>query len=256
MTHTIAISNQKGGIGKTTTAINLCAALADKGHRVLLIEADPQGNAAAALGFTDLDITIKDIFEKILTDEEITPDMGILNHDEGFDLLPANTDLAGMEFVLYDQKEKGRTVLKQYISIVHDRYDYIFIDCPPSLGLLSVNALIAADQVIIPVLPEPLPAEGLQQLLKTIVMTKKKCNPALEISGILFMNVDYRTKNTASIIQQIRETYQGKINVFDAEIPRRIAVSEAQGVGQSILSYEKTNDAVEAFRRLAAEVEK
>lgn len=256
MARTIAIANQKGGIGKTTTTINLCAALADTGNRVLLIEADPQGNAAAALGFSNFNITVKDILEMILSEEEIMPDVGILNHDEGFDLLPANTELAGMEFFLYDHKEKGRTALKQYINVVHDRYDYIFIDCPPSLGLLSVNALNAADQVIIPVLPEPLPAEGLQQLLKTIVMTKRKCNPTLEIAGILFMNVDYRTKNTNSIIRQIREAYQGKINVFEAEIPRRIAVSEAQGEGKSILLYEKSNDAAEAFRQLAMEVEK
>lgn len=249
-----AVVNQKGGIGKTTTTINLCKALQEKGYKTAIIEMDPQGNAATALGFTNVAVTTKDILLKICTEEEIVPEYGLLHSEEDIDLIPALPELSGMEYVLYELKEKGRTALKQYIRIIEKAYDYIFIDCPPFLGLLSANALIAADSVIIPILAEPLPTQGLQQLLKTIFEARKKSNPTLQVAGILLMNVDMRTANTISIIEQIRAAYQNKINVFKTQIPRRIAVSEAQGVGKSVITYEPKNDASKAFMELAEEI--
>lgn len=251
----IAVANQKGGIGKTTTTINLCAALAEKGKKVLLVELDPQGNASASLGFEKCEVTVKDIILKVLEKEEILPEMGILHHDEGIDLMPANTELAAADYALYEAGEKGRTVLKQYMDIISDCYDYVLIDCPPSLNFFTINAFMAADQVMIPVLPEPLPTQGLQQLLHTIGITQRKGNPDLKIAGILFMNVDYRTADAKSIMKQIREAYGEHIKIFETEIPRRIAVSEAQGQGKSVLRYQRNNDAAKAFRKLAVEVE-
>lgn len=157
----IAVANQKGGIGKTITTINLCAALAEKGKKVLLVELDPQGNASASLGFEKCEVTVKDMILKVLEKEEILPEMGILHHDEGIDLLPANTELVAADYALYEAGEKGRTVLKQYMDIIGDCYDYVLIDCPPSLNFFTINAFMAADQVMIPVLPEPLPTQGL-----------------------------------------------------------------------------------------------
>ena len=250
----IAVVNQKGGIGKTTTTINLCKALQEKGYKTAIIEMDPQGNAATALGFKNPKTTTKDILLKICTEEKIEPDYGILHSEEDIDLVPASPELAGMEYVLYELKEKGRTALKQYIRTIGEAYDYIFIDCPPFLGLLSANALIAADSVIIPMLAEPLPTQGLQQLLKTIFEARKKSNPDLQIAGILFMNVDMRTANTISIIEQIRTAYQDNIHVFKTQIPRRIAVSEAQGVCKSVITYEPNSDASKAFFELAEEI--
>ncbi len=250
----ISVVNQKGGIGKTTTTINLCKALQEKGFKTAIIEMDPQGNAATALGFKNVEITTKDVLIRICMEEEISLDYGILHSTEEIDLLPATPELAGMEYVLYELKEKGRTALKKYIKIMETHYDYIFIDCPPFLGLLSANALIAADSVIIPMLAEPLPTQGLQQLLKTILEARKKSNPNLKIAGILFMNVDLRTANTLSIIEQIRAAYKNNIYVFKTLVPRRIAVSEAQGMGKSILTYEPKNDASKAFLELAEEI--
>lgn len=250
----ISVVNQKGGIGKTTTTINLCKALQEKGYKTAIIEMDPQGNAATALGFKNAEITTKDILIRICTEEKIDPEYGILHSEEEIDLLPATPALAGMEYVLYELKEKGRTALRKYIRIIEDSYDYIFIDCPPFLGLLSANALIAADSVIIPMLAEPLPTQGLQQLLKTIFEARKKSNPNLQIAGILFMNVDLRTANTISIIEQISAAYKDNIHVFRTQIPRRIAVSEAQGVCKSVITYEPKNDASKAFFELAEEI--
>lgn len=252
----IAVANQKGGIGKTTVTINLASALSASGNRVLIIDMDPQGNAAAALGFHQYPYTVKDILVKIINKEEIQQEMGILFHEEGMGLLPADTELAMMDYQLFGCGEKGRLALKEYIDSIIDSYDYILIDCPPSLGMLSINALIAADAVMIPVLPEPLAIEGLQDLLKTILVTRQKGNPELHIGGILFINVDSRLLNARSIIEQIREAYQGKMNVFEAEIPKRVAVSEAQGQGKSIIAYERGNEAAEAFIKLSKEVVK
>lgn len=250
----IAVVNQKGGIGKTTTTINLCKALQDNGYKTVIIEMDPQGNAATALGFKNAKATTKDILLKTCIGEEIEPEYGILHSEEGIDLVPAAPELSGMEYVLYELKENGRTALKRYIRIIEGAYDYIFIDCPPFLGLLSANALIAADSVIIPTLAEPLPTQGLQQLLKTIYEARKKSNPDLRIAGVLLMNVDIRTANTVSIIEQIRAAYKDSIHVFRTQIPRRIAISEAQGIGKSVISYEPKNDASKAFFELAEEI--
>ena len=220
-TQIIAIANQKGGVGKTTTCANLGIGLAQAGKKVLLIDGDPQGSLTISLGNPQPDklpVTLSDAMGKILMDQPIRPGEGILHHAEGVDLMPADIQLSGMEVSLVNAMSR-ETILRQYLDTLKGQYSHILIDCQPSLGMLTVNALAAANRIIIPVQAEYLPAKGLEQLLSTVSKVKRQINPKLQIDGILLTMVDNRTNFAKEIAALLRDTYGSKIKVFGTEIP-------------------------------------
>ena len=256
MSKVIAISNQKGGTGKTTTAVNLGIGLANEGKKVLLIDYDAQGSLTQCLGYPnpdELSVTISSLMEKVIREQPIAKDEGILHHKEGVDFIPANIELSGMETALVNIMSRER-VLKDYLATVKDNYDYVLIDCTPSLGMLTINALTAANEVIIPVQSHFLPAKGLEQLLGTVAKVKRQINPALKINGILLTMVDGRTNLARDISQLIRNTYGNHIKVFKTEIPLSIKAAETSAVGKSIYSYDKNGRVADAYRNLTKEV--
>ena len=254
MLKTIALANQKGGVGKTTTAVNLGIGLSRQGKKVLLIDADAQGNLTQMLGWQrpdDLSPTLSTLMEKIITDKPIFPGEGILEHREGVHLLPANIELSSMEVTLVNTMSR-ETVLRQYLSTVRKDYDYAVIDCMPSLGMMTINALTAADSVIIPVQAHYLPAKGLEQLLKSVARVKKQLNPNLSIDGILLTMVDNRTNFAKDISSLIRSTYGGR--VFKTEIPHSIRAAEMSVEAKSIYEYDPHGKAAAAYENLTKEV--
>ena len=252
---TIAIANQKGGVGKSTTAANLGIGLADTGKKVLLIDFDAQGSLTESLGYEpdNIEITVSTMLEKTMNEKNISPTEGILHHDEGVDLMPANIELSGMEVTLVNTMSR-ELILKDYLQNVRKNYDYILIDCTPSLGMLTVNALTAADSVLIPVQAQYLPIKGLEQLIKTIGRVRKHLNPALEIEGILLTMTDNRTNLSKETSKLLRENYGKQIKIFQSEIPHSVRASETSIVGQSIYTYDKNGKAALAYRKLTEEV--
>ena len=251
---TIALANQKGGVGKSTTAASLGIGLSRQGKKVLLIDADAQGNLTQMLGWAqpdELSPTLADLMGKIITDQPITPGEGILVHQEGVHLLPANIELSAMEVTLVNTMSR-ETVLKQYLSSVSDQYDFALIDCMPSLGMLTINALTAADSVIIPVQADYLPARGLEQLLKTVARIKRQLNPKLEVDGILLTMVDNRTVFSREMCQKVRQNYGTR--VLMSEIPRSVRAAEISAVGKSIYEYDPNGKATQAYEKLTKEV--
>ena len=212
MTKVIALANQKGGVGKTTTTVNLGIGLARHGKKVLLIDADAQGNLTDSLGWNEPDklpVSLATVMSKVITEEPIEPNEGILHHAEGVDLMPANIELSAMEVSLVNTMSR-ESVLRNYLNEVKDKYDYVLIDCMPSLGMITVNALAAADSVIIPVQAHYLPAKGMSQLLQTIGRVKKNINPNLKIDGALITMVDSRTKCRILLCQNPRPGATGR----------------------------------------------
>lgn len=251
-----AVTNQKGGTGKTTTCENLGVGLAMAGKKVLLIDTDPQASLTVALGHNrpdDLPVTLSDLMGKIIRDQQIAPGEGILHHPEGVDLVPANIALAGTEVSLVNAMSR-ETVLKQYLDTVKKDYDFILLDCMPSLGMMTVNALAAADQAIIPVQANYLSAKGLEQLLNTINKVRRQINPKLRIEGILLTMVDARTNDAKDISQLIRDTYGGKIRVYDTDIPRSVRAAEISAEGKSIFAHDPKGKVAEAYKTLTKEV--
>ena len=252
----LAVSNQKGGTGKTTTCENLGIGLAQEGKKVLLVDTDPQASLTVALGYPrpdDLSFTLSDAMEKIMTEQPIAPGEGLLHHPEGVDLMPANIMLSGLEVSLVNAMNREK-ILKQYLDTVRREYDFILLDCMPSLGMLTVNALAAADQVLIPVQAQYLSAKGLEQLLQTINKVRRQINPKLKIEGILLTMVDSRTNYAKEISALIREAYGSNIKVFSTDIPRSVRAAEISAEGKSIFQHDPKGKVAEAYRILTKEV--
>lgn len=253
---TIAIANQKGGVGKTTTTVNLGIGLAKAGKKVLLIDFDAQGSLTESLGFSpaeSLATTIATKMTQIMEGGSIDPQEGILQHPEGISLMPANIELSGMEVSLVNVMSR-ETILKEYVEQQKGRYDYILIDCTPSLGMLTINALAAADGVIIPVQAQFLPLKGLEQLIKTIGKVKRQINPRLQIEGVLMTMVDQRTNFSKEIVALLKETYGEKLCVFENTIPVSVRLAESSVVGKSIYAYDKNGKGAAAYEKLTGEV--
>lgn len=252
----LAVVNQKGGTGKTTTCGNLGIGLAQSGKRVLLVDVDPQGSLTISLGYPnpdELEMTLTELMTKMMQDLPVMPEDGILHHQEMVDLIPANIALAGLEVSLVNVMSR-ETVLKQLLSQFRDRYDYILLDCSPSLGMLTVNALAAADDVLIPVQAQYLSAKGLEQLLQTVNRVRSKINPQLHTLGILLTMVDSRTNYAKEISSLIRDTYGSQIRVFDTDIPRSVRAAETSAEGKSIFLHDPKGKVADAYRILTREV--
>ena len=254
----ISCVNQKGGTGKTTTCENLGIGLAVEGKKVLLVDTDPQASLTISLGYPkpdELPVTITDLMKKVVNEEPFSPEEGILHHEEDIDLMPSSIELSGMEMSLVNTISR-ETVLKEYLEGVKRNYDFILLDCSPSLGMLTVNAMAAADTLLIPVQASYLPAKGLEQLLQTVNKVRRQINPKLRIEGILLTMVDARTNDAKEISDLIRSAYGGKIKVYDTEIPRSVRVSEISKEGKSIFRHDPGGKAAEAYRELTKEVVK
>ena len=252
----ICVVNQKGGTAKTTTAENLGIGLAREGKKVLLVDTDPQGSLSISLGYPrpdDLETTLFDLLNKTINEDPIQPGEGIFHQQEGVDLIPANISLAGLEVALVNTMNRER-ILKQFLEPVKKDYDYVLLDCMPSLGMLTVNALAAADTTLIPVQANYLSAKGLEQLLQTINKVKRQINPKLKIDGILLTMVDSRTNYTKEISSLIRDTYGGQIKDFQKEIPRSIRAAEISAEGKSIFAYDPKGKVADAYGKLTKEV--
>ena len=249
MGRTIAIANQKGGVGKTTTAINLSSCLAEAGQRVLTIDFDPQGNATSGLGLEKGQIE-DTVYEMMLGDCSFE-DCLQREVQEDLDVLPSDSNLSGAEIELLDVENK-EFVLKSHLDQVKNDYDFIIIDCPPSLSLLTLNALVAADTVLVPIQCEYYALEGLSQVLRTINIVKRKMNPSLEMEGVVFTMYDARTNLSLQVVENVKENLNQ--NIYKTIIPRNVRLAEAPSYGQPITIYDPKSAGAESYRLLAEEV--
>ena len=256
MARIYAICNQKGGVGKTVTAVSLGIGLAREGKRVLLVDVDAQGSLTASLGYQhpdQMEVTLATVMGQVIQDLPLQPGMGILHHSEGVDLLPANIELSGLEVTLVNTMSR-ETVLQECLRSVQEQYDVILLDCCPSLGMLTINALAAADQVLIPVQANYLSIKGLEQLLRTISKVRRQINPNLDIAGILVTMADMRTIYTRDVIDLLHSAYDGKLKVFDSVIPASIRAAETSAEGRSIYLHDPAGKVSAAYTALTKEV--
>ena len=251
MARVIAIANQKGGVGKTTTAVNLGAYLAISGRRTLLVDIDPQGNATSGTGIDKA--AIERCMYSVLIDGVAMEEIIVPTLTARFDVAPSTISLAGVELELV-AKMSREYFLKEALRGVIDGYDYVLIDSPPSLGLLTVNGLSAADEVLVPIQCEYYALEGLSQLIETIEMVRSHLNPRLTLSGVLLTMYDVRTNLSQQVVEDVKAFFGHRIKVFDTVIPRNVRLSEAPSFGQPIAQYDDRSKGAEAYRELASEV--
>ncbi|GGI66412.1 MULTISPECIES: ParA family protein [Enterococcus] len=249
MARIISVANQKGGVGKTTTTVNLGSSLAFMGKKILLVDIDAQGNATSGMGIRKPDVT-QDIYD-VLVNEVPIQDAIVPSSREGLDIVPATLQLAGAEIELTSMMAR-ESRLKLALNEVKDQYDYILIDCPPSLGHLTINAFTASDSILIPVQCEYYALEGLSQLLNTVRLVQKHFNPELEIEGVLLTMYDARTNLGAEVVEEVRRYFQEK--VYETIIPRNVRLSEAPSHGMSIIDYDIRSKGAEVYQALAKEV--
>lgn len=249
MSKVISIVNQKGGVGKTTTAVNLAAGLGRQGCKVLLIDIDPQGNSTSGYGLNKRDVRLSSY--DVLTKAAKIADATVVTEFEGVSLVPSNMDLAGAEIEMIDLP-KRESLLKAALSLVRGRYDYVLLDCPPSLGLITLNALTASDTVLVPIQCEYYALEGLSQLMSTIRLVRQKYNPLLDLEGVLLTMYDGRLNLTQQVVEEVKRYFPRK--VFGTVIPRTVRLSEAPSFGQPIQYFDRSNKGAQAYDALAAEI--
>lgn len=248
MGKTIAVFNQKGGVGKTTTNINLSACLGDLGYKILIIDNDPQGNSTSGLGINK-SVTVFNLYDTLLNDIP-AKDAILKTGFKNIDIIPSTLQLAGAEIELIDQPER-EFKLKKVIQEVKDDYDFIFIDCPPSLGLLTINSLVAVDSVLVPIQCEYFALEGVSQLINTYKLMRKNLNQNLAIEGVVISMFDSRTNLSQQVVEEVEKYFQGK--VYQSKIPRNIRLAEAPSFGMPITQYDTKSKGADAYRALAEE---
>ncbi len=256
MCKVIAIANQKGGVGKTTTSVNLGIGLAREGYRVLIIDTDPQGSLTISLGYREpdrLEFTLATLLSEIMEEETVSVSDAIIHHEEGVDLIPANIELSTLEINLVNAMSR-EVMLRGLVEAVKGNYDYILIDCMPSLGMITINALACSNSVLIPVQAAYLPVKGLEQLIKTIGRVQRQLNKELHIEGILLTMVDSRTNYAEDISKLVFDTYSNQIRVFDTLIPLSVRAAEISVEGSSIYQYDPKGKAACAYKALTKEV--